>query len=469
MPTVPLELGTRSNRSRYGQEGGSRFINAMTEEMGPEGKIAFPIYARPGLRAFATATGHNGTRGLYARSDGGLLAVQGRQLLLVDSIGSFSELGGIPSDGPAYFAENLASPREVAIVSGGLAYVVSGTTLTQIADTDLPGANSCGFCGSYVLFGVPDGRFFWSEANNASSIAALDFATAEGNPDGLVRLVVKRLEVWLFGQRSTEVYSLTGDAENAFQRLPGAYIERGCLAGASVASIEDLLIWVADDGTVRGAEGYSGTRISTHGLERLIAAEADKGALVAWTISDRGHSWYVLSGAGFTQAFNLTTKTWVDWQSYGSARFKAQHHAKIGDRHIVGDATGAALYEMSADLHDDAGDPLVWTIEAPILHKYPSRLTLGEIAVDVVAGQGLNSTSADLLDPTIGLSLSKDGGTTWAPERRKPIGRIGQTKRRVRWHRNGQSSEDGFKLRLSASAAVARGISGASVDVEASA
>lgn len=466
MQRVPLALGVRTNKSRHGQEGGSVLRNCVVEELGEEGKTPFAIYARNGLLNFATTTGLVGTRGLFARSDGGLLAVQGRQVILLDSGGGYTALGGIASDGPAYFAENLRTPREVVVVSGGLASVISGTTMTAISDSDLPGPNSVGFAGSYILFGIPDGRFFWSDTNNAASINALDFATAEGHPDGLVRLFVRRLEVFLFGQRSTEVYSLTGDAENAFQRLPGAFIEQGCLSGASVAGIEDLVIWVADDGTVRAAEGYKGVRISNHGLERLIAAETDKTKLVAWTFADRGHSFYVLSGSNFTYAFDVTTRTWLEWSSYGSSRWLAQYHAKLGDRHIVGSADAAKLYELSYYAYDDDTSPMLVEIEAPILHNYPSEITLGEIAIDVVSGVGLNSTTPELLNPTIGLSLSKDGGRSYAPERRRPLGKLGESKRRVRWHRNGQSGEDGFKFKLSASAAVVRGFSGGSVEVE---
>lgn len=468
MPLVPLELGRRSNRSRHDQEGGSRLINCMVEDLGEEGKIPFPIYATEGLRSFATITGANACRGLYTRTDGTMLAVMGRAVYSVDDQGTATLIGGLPSDGAVFFAENRKTPgRQTLLVSGGLSYVAVGTTLTQISDTDLLPAHSCGFIDGYALFGHEDGRFSWSALDEATDISALDFATAEGSPDGLRRLLTRRREVWLMGHRTTEIFAPTGNADSAFERLPGAYIERGCMAGASAVSTDDLMVWVADDGTVRAAQGYEGIRISTHQIERDIDDEPSKSSMVAWTFSSRGHTYYVLSGTAFTHVIDLATKLPHERQSHRLARWRAQWHAKAGEKLIVGDYASDKLYELAHDAYDEAGTPLVMTVEAPILHKYPERLKLNEIAFDVVAGQGTNSTDPHVGQPEIMLALSTNGGKTWAPTRRREVGRIGEFGKRVRFHRNGTSNEDGFKFRVSASAAVVRGISGASVDIEA--
>lgn len=468
MPRIPLELGRRSNRSRHDQEGGSRFINCMVEELGEEGKIPFPIYATEGLRSFATTTGSLGCRGLYTRTDGTMLATMGRAVYSVDQSGSATLIGGIPSDGPVYAAENRKTPgRQTVLTSGGLSYVAVGASLTQITDSDLLPAHSCGFVDGYALFGHDDGRFSWSSLDEATSIDALDFATAEGSPDGMLRLLTRRREVWLMGSKSVEIYGPTGNADSAFERLPGAYIERGCLAGASAVSTDDLMVWVADDGTVRAAQGYEGVRISTHEIDRAISDEPDKSAIVAWTYSNRGHTYYVVSGTAFSYAFDFTTKQWHQRQSYGLNRWRAQWHAKLGSKLIVGDYASDKLYELAHDAYDEAGTALVMTVEAPILHKYPQELRLNEIAFDVVAGQGVNSTDPHVGQPEIMLQLSHDGGKTWAPTRRREVGRLGEFGKRVRFHRNGTSNEDGFKFRISASAGVVRGISGASVDIEA--
>ncbi|RMF00498.1 MAG: hypothetical protein D6773_11340, partial [Alphaproteobacteria bacterium] len=181
MALVPLTLPAQSNPGRYGPDGAARLINCYAEQRGAEGKIPLPLYAVDGLSAFATLTDGADCRGLFA--DGAtLFAVSGRLLFTVDTTGTATTVGGIPGDGRVYFARNQkANTPQVAIVSeDGQRFIYENGALFEITDPDLPPPNSVAFVDGYTIFGIPDGRFFYSAIDEASQISATDFAEAEG-------------------------------------------------------------------------------------------------------------------------------------------------------------------------------------------------------------------------------------------------------------------------------------------------
>lgn len=155
-----------------------------------------------------------------------------------------------------------------ATLAGG-----GGSSLTQVQTPDDVGIISVGHISGYVIVVVAqgyglNGRFYWVRPG-ATTIDALDFATAERAPDALHAVRVIGDQFWLFGTNSTEIWYMSGVADSPFIRVQARLFERGIWGGTDV-QIKDAVIIVDTDGVVYSVGGGSPQRISDHSIEERI-------------------------------------------------------------------------------------------------------------------------------------------------------------------------------------------------------
>jgi hypothetical protein len=476
MPIVPLEIGTQSNPGRYGQSGSARLINCYPEEAGKEGKHPIPVYASAGLAAFATLTDGGAVRCLIDL-DAYLYVTAGRAIYRVDTTGTggASPIGGMASDGIVTMASNRAG--EISVVCDGIVKIITGLTVTDLADSDLPPPNSVHYNGGYHVYTHPSGRFSWSGIDNASVFDALDFATAESSRDGLLMGKALGQHSVLFGTRSIEFWILSGGADSPFTR--SHVINVGCFAAGSVSpvpivtqtAVTDSIAFAATDaqGAFSGVcivENLSARKISTHSVDRSIRDEPDVSSITSCSWSDGGHAFYSISGSTFSWCWDSANGQWHERRSYGLDRWKVRSVQQFGGGLIAGDYTSNNLYRMSNTLTSEGDDPLILTIQPPPVHAFPESLEFAGIYVDVIPGVGLASGDAHDIEPEMMVSWSDDG-TNFVGNRLIKIGRMGETIKRAKTTRLGQSKRGGGgrTFRFSVSADVVKGIMGAAIDV----
>ena len=468
---IPLEFPVQSNPGRHGADGETRLINCYMENIGKEGKTPYPIYAADGFSLFSTLTGGGGTRGMIS-TETLLFVVSGRLLFAVDSTGTIQTIGGVPDEGPVFFSKNRANPQQIVLTTtNGLKYVITNTsptpTIAEITDTDLPSPNSNDFIDGYTLYGIRDGRVFFSAIDDAATIDALDYFEAEGSPDKLKRVFVHKRTIFLLGDDTTELWDSVGDATNPFQRSPGGYAQFGLMATASVASLGENVVLIDSHGRVVEVNASGAVRrISTYAVERSIddLSLSDKALIEGFVHHHRGHEIYVLSGSGFTWAYDLTTGLWHERVSQGETRWRAAYHAFFAGKHILGDFESAYLYEESEDVYDENDAEMIATIRFPI-HAWPDAIALNRLRVDMIPGVGLNSADLHLSDPQLMMRLSRNGGKSYGNSYSRSIGKIGEYTASTEFSKCGSSNEDGFIVELSVSAAVIRGFTGLSGDI----
>lgn len=454
MPVQPITFGMSSRPGRFGPEGGARLINAYGEEAAPDAKSPWVYYCRPGLTSFATLTA-GAFRGAIKLGAYGYV-VNGGAVDRVDSSGTVVNVGSFAGSAPVIMARNRKSPNaQVAMVSDGLRAILSADVVTPIADTDLPPPISVCAIGGYFVFFLADGRYFWTSIDEGTAIDALDFASAEANPDGGVGIIERTQEIVLFGNESVEFHALTGST-SVFERVQQTTLQLGCLSGAAIKSINGVPIFPASDATVRLLEGYSPERISTHEVERDIDSLADKSVLTAQAFTLRGHNFYCLNAPGFTWVCDLLTRNWYEWQSYGLNRWQVEGFVDIGGKRIVGDYDSTALYELSPEANDDASESLIWKLTSGPVGGYPNRVIGDELYLDLLPGVGLNSEDDEEADPHVMLRVSDDDGDTWSDEMTAAVGAIGAKRTEVSFRNLGASGEDGFRFEVAMSAPVSR-------------
>lgn len=457
---VPIEFGTGSHPGLYGPDNGPRHINVRMG-LAPEAKSQTPYYSYWGtdlLNEVSSVTG--GCRGLITVGNA-MLGLFGTRLVQIDRYGNWISLGGIPGTAPAILARNQADPLPMtAIVSDGVRYLWTGAALTSLDDPDLPSPNSVCFLNQRMIYGIPDGRFFWTDVGSAFDVNSLSFAEAEADPDGGVRVFNHRGDLWYFGTYTTQIFRDTGQTSNTFAPVGGGYTRRGCASAHTVAQLGDEILWLADNGTVQLAQGYQGETISSEAVQASIKSVADKSTITAAAYYYKGLGFYEMSAPGWTWVFNRTTKTWFEAQSNGLPRRRTQMVEAIADKVIMGDYETGAIYELSDTVFAEGDEPMVWELRSPPWHAYPNRVSCYRAYFDFVTGVGLNSGVPDDDNAKVMIDWSDDGGRTFGNVITRKLGTIGTFDTTVEINGLGATSRQGRIWRLRISSKVPRAMMG---------
>ena len=358
--TISIPIGPGSDPARSKYAGVATVINAFAEAS-QQGKVPFALYSDPGLVAFATFANEGSIRGIE-RFGSIAYVVAGETLYKVASDATTTTIGTVIGEESVIFARNAQSPNpQIIIVSDADVYLLQNNVVVAFPDADLPDVVvSATFIDQYIVFLLRDGRFFWSEVNDADDIDALNFKTAEGRPDnGVVNVTIGR-EMWVLGEETVEVYATSSDADDPFPRVPGGFIGRGCKARHSAKAFDNSLIWVDDLGrVVKPQGGFTPVRVSNHGVESDIQRSINNqtaSEIEGFVWSEGGHEFYQLSGADWTWVLDASNSYWHKKDSLGEPRSRIRHYARAFDKHIVGNFETATIYTMSMTAYDEAGD-----------------------------------------------------------------------------------------------------------------
>ncbi len=337
-------------------------------------------------------------------------------------------------------------------LSGGSA---TPTTITRITSSAYPteGASSVDAMDGYIIWSrLGTRQFFLSALYDATTIYALDFASAESTPANLLRVLVHNRELWLFKEKGIEPWTNAGTSPFPFARINGATMELGCAAGLSCAKSDTAIYWLGSDYVIYTAAGYTPQRISTFGIEEKIRkAAADSGVsdAVGMTYSQGGHTFYILTlpMAGLT--FVYDGDAWHERQS-GTSLIPAVWGvncitAAFGK--IYAGTSAGKVSELDLDTYDENGDTIRRVMVTPPFYNEGLQAAHTFIEIECETGVGLNTGQGSA--PEIMLRFSDDGGATWGNERRASLGATGVRKPRVRFTRLGTFRQRCYEISIS--------------------
>ncbi len=439
-----------SYESRSVNVDAQRTINLYPEvvESG-SGKNKAVLYGTPGLATFCTLP-KSPVRCLWAGDDR-LFAVAGDTLYEVFSGGTYAaQTGAIAVDSEP--AQIFPNGTQLLVVSGGRAYVDNGAGPVQC--TFDGGGDVLASCGAlldgYFVVAKPDsGQIFVSGLNDgASPWDPTDVATAEAYADHIDMILADHQELWLFGRKTTEVWRNEGGVDFPLRRDPGGFIHQGIMARWSAVRLPGGPGWIGGD--ARGgpvawmAQGFQPRRVSTHAVEQEWEKYSTVSDAVGYTYQQHGHTFWVLNFAAgnATWVYDVTTNLWHE-RAYGANRHRANHHAYVFDKHLVGDYSTGVIYEMDTDIYTDAGAAIVRTRTCPHISDEEHRIAYHRLQLNVEVGE--------ISSPSFSLDWSNDGGHTWiASPIVKTGGAAGQYKTRILWRRLGASRDRVFRVTSSA-------------------
>jgi hypothetical protein len=376
-----------------------------------------------------------------------------------------SMLPGDPNFVPASLSQFVASGGGSELMLS--AFDGAGTQVSFVADTfsgaefgSVPTATDIKWSdGFFILAEGGTNRFRVSDLQSFN-LDALSFASAEGNPDIVLALEILSRDLYVFNEKTTEVYSNTGNADFPFERVQGGFLEVGCAAADSVTRVGTMICWLGrsedGEGIVYAIEGLSPQRISTHAIEQAIRGYENISNASGYSYQSGGHTFYVLHFDEATWVFDTSTRLWHE-RAYSNAgtleRHRSQYCAFIPSQrvHIVSDYETNEIYTMDEDTNSDDGDEIIRLRAAPHLSSGTTRAFYSKLQLDMETGIGLDG-GVQGSDPTVMLDWSDDGGHTWSSESYATAdagsGQIGDYRKRVIWRRLGSSRDRIFRVKI---------------------
>ncbi len=398
------------------------------------------------------------------------LAVIGNTCYLVTEVASGSRgtpgtvglqaVGQLASNaGPVVIRDNDIGGYAV-LVDGpnGYLYNIATSTFSQITDPAWLGSDTVAYIDGWWIFNQPGTQTFYTNyPQYGTGFSGSYFALKDAASDKLIAVIENKEELWLLGERTTEIWYDAGGAFFPFERLVGTLLQTGCKAPYSVAQIsqggDDSLIWlgrnVQGENVIVRTSGFSWQVVSTPAVSDSIASFATSSDAVGYVYQEDTHVFYVLSfpSADRTWVYDATLPPELAWHerlSYDP--YAAQWHRhrsncfmNFAGMRIVGDYQNGALYQMTRAAYSDAGWPLRAVRRSPYVWNAQNRerVFMQSLQVDFRLGQG--NASGLGTNPQAKLRISRDYGATYGAPRLAPMGSMGQYTNRCIWRRLGWS------------------------------
>ena len=448
---VPLfGLGIRSTAPAVTAQ---RRLNCFYE-LTPDGdKVRAAIYGTPGLTLFTGDLGETATRGWIAIGDYLYIVHRGslwrlNNAMVLTALGTLNTTTG--------YVDMAYDGAVILIVDGtnGYTFTVASSTFAQISDNDFPnGANTCDWIdGQFIVDDGNDSDSFYISANG-TAWDALDFATAESQPDGIVRVFADHGELLLFGEQTIEPWGNIGASDFPFSQVKGGIAEMGLAARWSLCKFNDGLAFLGQNvqgqAQVYYLRGYTPVKISSPQFDAVIAGYDGLESSTGFAFMDRGHPMYQINFPGPEKSwrFDATTNDWFE-VAYGAAEGRHRANLQIDylGRTLVADYEDGNIYILDPDVYEDNGEVIARELRGRHVFNTSDRLVVNELYIDFETGVGLIDGQGE--DPQIMLQISKDNGHTFGNELWTTIGAIGAYLTRAHWRRLGVAFDYVFKIRM---------------------
>lgn len=424
---------------------GERLINKFVEAVPQGNKSRFALYDCPGLSTFGTVSDSPG-RGAFAH-DGRFFAVFGRTLYEFDSAGTGTNRGTLAVDAnPATFDTNGDGGNQLFITSGGSGYILNLTTnalTTPLASGSNFGGQLDGF---FVSLNTTTSTMRISESLDGSTWSGTQTAQRTSASDPWIAMIVARGEIYLFGDKTGEVWYNAGLSPFPFAERPEGFFQVGIAAPYSLSKFAGAIAWLGrtehGNPAVYMMDGYTPVQISTPAVEWAIQGYDDAVGVedaIGWSYDRNGHKFYVLTfpTSNRTWVYDATTRKWHERGFWDSAladflEYRPIFHAHCFNRNLVLDSDGFRVYSFSDSTYTDVnGSEMRRVRRGPHIARENKRIILPGLELECQRGVG--QTSGQGADPVVGLNLSSDGGFTWRARGTREVGAIGEYGTRVRW------------------------------------
>ena len=329
----------------------------------------------------------NGVTGYTYDDAGGLVAeVETSTVVTTGDTHTTAIIDNIPSTtgfnaGTGVVGSGVVAGSYVVTVDSATQVTINVATTSTLVGTALTfttsGFQTSTVKGSAYLDGTTyvmtaAARIYGSELNDPTTWKALNFLTAQIEPDGGVFLAKQLAYVVAFKQWSTEVFYDAGNPTGSpLATVQGAKQNHGCRHAGSVQDAGGTLLWIS--ATREGAvgvhkmEGLKVLSIGSPPVERLLQ-NADSSTVWSWSFKLSGHRFYgvTFKEDNLTLVYDLDSEYWAQWTDTNGNYFPFVAATYTTNQDVLlQHETDGKLYKISLDSFTDNGSLISWELFTP--------------------------------------------------------------------------------------------------------
>lgn len=406
------------------------------------------LIGTPGIDQIATLDGKN--RGAHVMN-GKAYFVNGTSLFRVNRDFTTDNLGVIDGTSRVSMADNGLQICIVVPSLKGFIFTEDPDTLTEITDSDFTANGQskqvCFKDGFFVH--TADKKFFISNLNDGLTYDALDFGTAEVDPDGIVGCHVSRNQLFIFGNETIEPFQNIGGADFPFQRIPGGVVPKGLKSAFTSIEFDNSFVFLGAGTNEKPAvwryTGNSAQKISNSAIDTALQEYTDAELSSAFSMS------YAQNGSYFVM-FTLPRNCFVYDATASSLQGRPVWHERrsgLGDGErwrvnsmieaygeiLVGDAFDGRIGKINDETFTEYGDVIIRTVTSSPFEAQTRQIFVSKIEVEIQAGVG--NLALPGTDPIMRMSFSDDGSSTFSNEMERPMGAAGKFNTLLEWWAQG--------------------------------
>lgn len=391
--------------------------------------------------------------------------VNGNTLYRLEVDGTATGLGTISGDNRVSLSDN--GVQLIIVVPGtrvGYIYTVVGGLVTITSPTFIDPSKAppeiVVFVDGYFVVTRGSREFFSSNINNGLVFDALDFGTAEADPDIIRSAHVHKNQLYIFGSETIEVFQNVGGVDFPFVRVNGFVIPKGITAPFSITAFDGTFAFIGqgvnESPKIYVFTGSGVVPISTTSIEFLLQEDIDNiEQAFVWNYTFRGATFVGFSTKKGTFVYDSKAselagnKVWHQRLSSGlqeKTRWRINSLVTAYGKLLVGDSESGIIGRIDNDIATDYGVIIERDFAMPTLENNSKPMFFNSIEVVLDAGQGKEDDST----PHIRMSYS-DNGRTYTPERTRSAGKVGEYFIKAKWQQLGTTRRYRiFRFKMSA-------------------
>jgi len=410
------------------------------------------LFGTPGLRQVAT-TGEvlNVNRGAHVMNEipyfvNGTVLYSLDRTVSSDGVSTYSttSIGTIEGTAPVSMADN--GTQLMILVPGGKGYIYNHVTpeFVEITDEDFTANGQpqyVVFIDGYFCCTTDSKKFIVSSLNDGTNWNALDFGSAEADPDKIVAPIVFKNQLFIAGSETFEAFQNIGGADFPFQRN-GLFLAKGCYAPLSLVQGQDTFLWIGgganESPAIWAFAGNSTQKVSTTAIDSILQREPNIQNAFAWSYAQKGAYFVGFTLSETTLVYDMISQRWHERRSTSTdqrlTRYRANSIVQAYGAIFVGDFTDGRIGELDIDLYTEYENQIFRRVSTQPFQANMDSFRINSIELTTESGVGDLVTT----DPVIEMDISRDGGKTWNDKKTRPIGKQGEYFRRAIWRRNGR-------------------------------
>ncbi len=402
-----------------------------------------------------------------------MIAVIGSNVYVISSNLSYVHVGTmLTSEGDVFITEN--NDYQIGLCDKSHIYVYDWSALTfstlsldfqpgyieyQDSRFIAPNINTASNTATWRLSDSTDNTSFPNDAQHVGEIQTkADFAVACVRPPGRGNLLL------VFGTTVTEVWYDVGASLFPYQRSSSVNLDYGCANPATIASLENIVVWLGinekSGPAILYTTGGDITQISTDGINFRLAHLDNPTNSYGFFFKQDGHLLYQLTFPdpqdNFSIVYDFTTQKFFELSDEDGNSHIAKRVVFFNNKYYFISFIDGDIYELSSlyTTYDYDTEGIFQIPRARTCKNYrlPDQSTFIINSLSFTTEQGTDPqnilSNEDTYFPRIDLSVSRDGGYSFSSAVEQPMYREGMRKNRLIWWNLGLANDLTPKLQF---------------------